>query len=113
MRTLVGPDKPHKQARSSDSSFGSSSSTGAVGAILGKRAASPTWPPEPHDLKDVALQYFSMGRAAILETADRVDECLKWRTPTFTYRGNIARFNPRSKKHVSLMFNTGRTIPGD
>jgi hypothetical protein len=36
----------------------------------------------------------------------------KWRTPTFTYQGNIASFNPRSKKHVSLMFHTGATIPG-
>lgn len=34
-------------------------------------------------------------------------------SPTFMFQGNIASFNPRSKKHVSLMFHTGAQIPGD
>ena len=46
-------------------------------------------------------------------TDDRIDECIKWKSPTFTFEGNIASFNPRSKKHASLMFHTGAEIPGD
>jgi hypothetical protein len=51
-------------------------------------------------------------REIILED-DRMSETIKWKTPTFVYRGNMASFNPRSKKHVSLLFHTGATIPGD
>jgi hypothetical protein len=40
-------------------------------------------------------------RSYILETDPRVDETIEWQTPTFTYEGNIASFNPRSKDHVS------------
>jgi hypothetical protein len=29
------------------------------------------------------------------------------------YEGNMASFNPRTKAHVSLMFHTGASIPGD
>jgi hypothetical protein len=50
-------------------------------------------------------------RAIILED-DRVSETIKWKTPTFTYKGNMASFNPRAKKHVSLLFHTGASIPG-
>ncbi len=51
-------------------------------------------------------------RTIILETDPRVDETIKWQTPTFTYEGNIASFNSRSKGHVSLLFHTGAAIPG-
>ena len=51
-------------------------------------------------------------REIILATDDRIDECIKWKSPTFTFNGNIASFNPRSKKHASLMFHTGAHIPG-
>ena len=40
-------------------------------------------------------------------------ETIKWKSPTFMYKGNMASFNPRSKSHVSLMFHTGASIPGD
>jgi hypothetical protein len=52
-------------------------------------------------------------REAILAADERVDETIKWKSPTFTYKGNIASFNPRAKKHTSLMFHTGASIPGD
>jgi hypothetical protein len=52
-------------------------------------------------------------REFILAQDERITECIKWKTPTFVYRGNIASFNPRSKRHVSLMFHTGAAIPGD
>ncbi|HEY8211761.1 MAG TPA: hypothetical protein VIG99_29965 [Myxococcaceae bacterium] len=29
-----------------------------------------------------------------------------WQTPTFCFQGNLASFNPKSKQHVSLMFQT-------
>jgi hypothetical protein len=51
------------------------------------------------------------ARDVILED-ERVSETIKWKTPTFIYKGNIASFNPRSKKHVSLLFHTGAVIPG-
>ena len=60
-------------------------------------------------MKEVVLR----AREVILATDDRIEECIKWKSPTFTFNGNIASFNPRSKKHASLMFHVGRQIPGD
>ena len=51
-------------------------------------------------------------RAIILAVDDRIEESIKWQTPTFAYRGNIASFSP-AKKKVSLMFHRGAEIPGD
>jgi hypothetical protein len=51
-------------------------------------------------------------RDIILGADDRVSETIKWKTPTFEYRGNIASFNP-SKRVVSLLFHRGAEIPGD
>lgn len=51
-------------------------------------------------------------RQIILAVDPRMTECIKWKSPTFTFKGNLASFNPRTKKHVSLMFHTGATIPG-
>ena len=59
--------------------------------------------------KDVLLYM----RRAILESDERIEESIKWKSPTFSYKGNIASFNPRSKQHASLMFHTGSSIPGD
>lgn len=52
-------------------------------------------------------------RPFILASDKRMGECIEWKTPTFTYEGNLASFNPRSDAHVSLMFHTGAKIPGD
>jgi hypothetical protein len=60
-----------------------------------------------HPLKDAMLRV----REIILEDP-RMAEAIKWKSPTFVYRGNLASFNPRTKAHVSLMFHTGATIPG-
>ena len=50
----------------------------------------------------------------ILPAADpRLDECITWQAPTFTYKGNLASFFPKSKSHVSLMFHKGAAIEGD
>jgi hypothetical protein len=50
-------------------------------------------------------------RRVILETDPRISEAIKWKAPTFMYKGNIASFYPRSKQHVSLMFHTGAALP--
>ena len=52
-------------------------------------------------------------REIILGTDERVTESIKWKAPTFEYKGNIASFYPKAKKHVSLMFHQGAKIPGD
>lgn len=61
-----------------------------------------------HPLTD-AMQ---LARQIILGADDRVTESIKWKTPTFAFKGNIISFNP-AKKHVSLMFHRGAEIPGD
>jgi hypothetical protein len=61
-----------------------------------------------HPLTD-AMQ---LARKLILEADPRVSESIKWKTPTFSYQGNIVSFNP-SKKFVSLLFHRGSEIEGD
>jgi hypothetical protein len=61
-----------------------------------------------HPLTD-AMQ---LARRLILEADPRVTESIKWKTPTFDFRGNIVSFNP-SKKFVSLLFHRGAEITGD
>ena len=51
-------------------------------------------------------------RKAILAADKRITETIKWQSPTFVYKGNLASFNPRSKAHASLMFHTGASIKG-
>lgn len=60
-----------------------------------------------HPAKDAMLRV----RALILDDR-RISETIKWKSPTFVYKGNMASFNPRTKAHVSLMFHTGAAIPG-
>jgi hypothetical protein len=52
-------------------------------------------------------------RRVILDADPRVSESIKWKTPTFEFKGNIASFNPQAKQFVSLMFHTGASIPGE
>ena len=54
-----------------------------------------------------------MVRKIILEADDWITESIKWQAPTFEYEGNLASFQPRAKKFVSLMFHRGSEIPGD
>ena len=51
-------------------------------------------------------------RDIVLDADPRMDECIKWQAPTFTYKGNLASFYPKSKAHASLMFQVGAQIPG-
>jgi len=50
-------------------------------------------------------------REVILDSDPRVSEAIKWKAPTFMYKGNLASFYPKSAKHVSLMFHTGAALP--
>lgn len=52
------------------------------------------------------------ARRLTLDADPRVSESVKWKTPTFSYRGNIVSFSP-AKTVVSLMFHRGAEIPGD
>jgi uncharacterized protein YdeI (YjbR/CyaY-like superfamily) len=49
-------------------------------------------------------------REIILATDDKMTEVIKWGGPTFVYKGNLATLTPRTKRFVSLFFQTGVTI---
>lgn len=49
-------------------------------------------------------------REIILSVDDRIEETIKWQSPTFMYKGNIASYFMNAKKHVSLMFHKGASI---
>ena len=75
-----------------------------------KSAAVEAWfADSDHPLKDVMLRV----REIILNSDPRMEESIKWQSPTFEFQGNLVSFNPRSKAHVSLMFHTGALIPGN
>lgn len=61
-----------------------------------------------HPLED-AMQAV---RDIALAADPRIEESIRWSTPTYSYKGNIFSFNP-AKKFVSLLFHTGAKIPGD
>lgn len=52
-------------------------------------------------------------REVMMAADARVSEDIKWQAPTFIYKGNIASFFPKAKKHASLMFHKGAEIAGD
>lgn len=52
-------------------------------------------------------------RAVILASDPRIRETIKWQAPTFVYKGNLASFFPKAKKHATLMFHTGASLAGD
>lgn len=52
-------------------------------------------------------------REVILKADKRITETIKWQAPTFMYKGNLASFFPKARKHASLMFHTGASIEGD
>ena len=51
-------------------------------------------------------------REVLLAADERIGEVVKWSTPTFTYKGNLASFQPRAKQFVSILFHEGAGIPG-
>lgn len=63
------------------------------------------------DTQPVQTELMQAVRTLVLACDDRIEESIKWRTPTFSYQGNIFSFNP-AKKLVSLLFHRGAEIPG-
>ncbi|MGH2695638.1 MAG: DUF1801 domain-containing protein [Actinomycetota bacterium] len=61
-----------------------------------------------HPLKEAMLRV----RRTILGADRRITETIKWKSPTFVFRGNIASIDPRTKKHVNLLFHQGASLPG-
>ena len=55
----------------------------------------------------------SRVREILLDADPRIGEVIKWSTPTFDYKGNLASFQPRAKQFASLLFHEGASIPGD
>ncbi|MBO6525228.1 MAG: DUF1801 domain-containing protein [Balneolaceae bacterium] len=49
-------------------------------------------------------------REIILSVDEKIEETIKWQSPTFMYKGNIASYFMNAKKHVSLMFHKGASI---
>lgn len=49
-------------------------------------------------------------RDIILSAHPDIEETIKWNSPTFLYKGNMASYFMNSKKHVSLMFHKGALI---
>jgi hypothetical protein len=61
-----------------------------------------------HPLKKAMLEV----RKIVLATDRRLTEAIKWKSPTFVFEGNMASIEPRSKRHVQLMFHQGASLPG-
>ena len=52
-------------------------------------------------------------REIILNADSRMEETIKWSSPTFMYKGNMASFFMNAKKMVSLMFHKGALLPNE
>jgi hypothetical protein len=72
------------------------------------------------DVDDWLERYDNPMKAVVLRARDvilgadpRIGETVKWSTPTFVYKGNLASFQPRAKQYASLLFHTGASIPGE
>lgn len=81
--------------------------------MTGKRVPNPdveAWfQKKQHPLEDALRRC----RKIILDADERIEESIKWQTPTFSYNGNIVSFAGNAKKLVSLMFHRGAEIPGE
>lgn len=73
-----------------------------------QRAVSAWFSRYDNPMKEVVLRV----RDVVLAADPRIDECIKWQAPTFTYRGSLASFFPKAKAHASLMVHQGAQIPG-
>ncbi|WP_084077625.1 DUF1801 domain-containing protein [Demequina sp. NBRC 110057] len=50
-------------------------------------------------------------RWILLAADDRVEEKIKWETPTFSYRGDIASFYPQGSMAAVLVFHKAGLLP--
>ncbi|HLG41355.1 MAG TPA: DUF1801 domain-containing protein [Chitinophagaceae bacterium] len=49
-------------------------------------------------------------RNIILNASKKISEDIKWSAPNFFYKENLATFNPKAKKYVTLLFHKGALI---
>ena len=64
------------------------------------------------DTKNPMAPVMRAVRDIVMEHPD-VTETVKYRAPAFEYDGIICYFNWSAKKQASLIFPSGRSIPGD
>jgi len=77
---------------------------------MNRDAAVSAWLDElDHPLIDV----IQAVRTTILEADSRITETIKWKSPTFMFKGNLVSIDPKARKHVTLLFHRGAEIPGD
>jgi len=51
-------------------------------------------------------------RHVFLEADERITETIKWQSPTFMFKGNLASIDPKARRHVAVLFHRGAEIPG-
>jgi hypothetical protein len=51
-------------------------------------------------------------RNVILAADPRIAEEIRWKAPTFSYRGVLATFFPHATSYACLLFHDGDSIPG-
>lgn len=56
------------------------------------------------------IREINQVRDIILDAHPQMQECVKWNSPTFTYKGNMASYFMNAKNHVSLMFHKGAIL---
>jgi uncharacterized protein YdeI (YjbR/CyaY-like superfamily) len=52
-------------------------------------------------------------REIILGVSSKIEEDIKWKSPTFMFQGNIASIVVRTKSHAQLMFHNGAALEED
>ena len=55
-------------------------------------------------------EQIQMVREIILKVDDKILEDIKWQSPIFMYKGNMASIQMNAKKFVSVMFHKGVVI---
>jgi uncharacterized protein YdeI (YjbR/CyaY-like superfamily) len=55
-------------------------------------------------------EQIQMVREIILKVDDKIQEDIKWQSPIFMYKGNMASIQMNAKKFVSVMFHKGVLI---
>ena len=101
--------KKSSQSQPSRSAASKKRAGGRPAAIKRNPAVNAWFARLEHPLKEEMVQV----REIILAADERMEESVKWSTPTFSFKGNLASFIPQAKKSVSLMFHTGADIPGE
>lgn len=65
------------------------------------------------DQKHPRRKQINRVREIILSADPKIEECIKWNSPTFLYKGNMASFFMNATSMVSLMFHKGALLPNE